>query len=351
MRNALMAEIEKFLSDQSQLPRRGLNREGIIYVLPEDWDQQQAKFQEIASSLGEEFQMNAPLASDSAELLDAPGIDALPGVGAARSTKFGRTPTTTAQYVMAAHEFGNSTAIPSQQGIASPVFKDAAGNLYIFRVIETDSNREARSIDEVREQVTADTRTLDRFKALEAKAPELETQAIEYGLQPIAEKYETEVIFSPNLAEADARLLAYGIKSPTRIRGLTDSQSVIDAIIARAGELDYTMLATDLPAKDRTLVIPDEESLAVAVVQITSIKPLTNEAWSELASKGGIIRVLATEETALDFTETFSLDALMNRHGFKLLRPQDEDLDADVDPDADNGDATASTDAPAETVG
>ncbi len=320
-----MAEIEKFLSDQTQLPRRGLNRQGLDYELPEDWDQQRASFEELSAALGEEFSMPAPENARSRELIGAIEIDSLPGVGSARSTKFGRQPTSVSQYVMASKEFGNNTTIPSQAGIAGPVFKDAAGNLHIFRVLETDPAREARSLDEVRDQVTADATNLARFEKIKALAADLETQAVEYGLQPIAENYDSQVRFVSNIAEADAQLLAFGVKQPTRITGLSDPQTVIDAIIERASELDYTVPTTDIPLKDRTLVIADKDALAIAVVQINGIKPMTKESWSELASNASVSRVLANEETALDFFSTYSLEELIKRHDFKLLRAREND--------------------------
>ncbi|MDG2030642.1 MAG: hypothetical protein P8J45_06530 [Phycisphaerales bacterium] len=320
-----MGEIEKFLSDQTQLPRRGLNRQGLDYELPEDWDQQRANFEVLAAALGEEFSMPAPENARSRELISAIEIDSLPGVGSSRSTKFGRQPTSVSQYVMASKEFGNNTTIPSQAGIAGPVFSDAAGNLHIFRVLETDPAREARSIDEVRDAVTADATTLARFEKIKALSAELETQAIEYGLQPIAENYDSQVRFVSKIAEADAQLLAYGVKQPTRIIGLSDPKTVIDAVIERASELDYTVPTTDIPLKDRTLVIADKNALAIAVVQINAIKPMTKESWSELSANAGVTRVLASDETALDFISTYSLEELIKRHDFKLLRAREND--------------------------
>ena len=321
-----MAEIEKFLADQTQLPRRGLNRTGTAYDLPDDWSERRADFSELASALAEEFKLDTPPAvSDSDGVVGADEINQLDGIGTARSTKFGRQPTQVSTYIMALREFGNESSIPAQEGLASPVFKDPTGNLYIFRVTETDPAREADSVDEVRDQVLTDATNLSRFNMIEGRASELESNAIDYGLQPIADQYDSQIRFTPNLTEADARLLAFGIKNPTRIPGLRNSENVVDTIVERASGLDYTVPTADIPVDERTLVIPDEDNLAVAVVQITSVKPLTNESWRELAASSGIIRVLASEETAIDFTETFSLDALMARHNFKSLRPSDDD--------------------------
>jgi hypothetical protein len=338
-----MDEIEKFLSDQTHLPRRGIERVGVTYVLPEDWPERRANFAELASALGEEFQTGTPESSDSGELLEATEIDAIPGLGVSRSGKFGRQPTRASEYVMAAAEFSPESTIPAQAGIAGPVFKDGIGNLYMFRIIETDPAREATSVDEVRDAVTKDAKALARFKKLESERGDLESKAIEYGLQPIAETFNTTVKFVANIAKANPEFLQYGIKSPTRITGLTTPQDVVDAIVAHASQLDYTVPASDLPTADRTFLVSDEENLALVAVQITAIDPLTKESWTELASSSGMLRVLATDETAIDFTESFSFDALAARHNFKPVRTTPGDDPDETDGDGEQADATRAT--------
>lgn len=344
-----MREVEKFLGDQAQLPRRGLERSGTGYVLPDDWADRRTNFAELANALGEEFQMSAPSTSSAGEFLTASDIDTLPGIGNARSSKYGRRAIRTSEFVMASSDFETESPIPSQTGVASSVFKDAPGNLYVFRVVETDPAREPNTLDEVRDDVVRDTKALARFKKLVADKSALETQAVDYGLQPIAEKFDTSVKFVANIARANPEFLKFGIKSPTRIAGLSKPEDVIDAILKRAAELDYTVPATDLPAAERTFIITDEENLAVVAVQITAVKPLTQEAWAELAQSAGMLRVLATEETALDFTESFSFDELAARHQFKLVRTSEDTDETTEDQDnsaADQANAAAgSTDS------
>ena len=340
------AEVEKFLSDQTQLPRRGLDRSGTNYVLPEDWPDRRVNFGELAAALGEEFQMEPPTTTEPGELLTASEIDALPGIGRANSRKFGRRPTRPSEYVMAATEFGSESPIPSQSGVSSPVFTDTAGNLYVFRITETDPAREAKSLDEVRDDVVRDSKALARFKKVEAEKDTLESEAVNYGLQPIAEKYNSSVQFVSNLARANPEFLKYGIKSPTRIAGLLKPEDVVDAIVRHAAELNYTVPATELPESERTFIVTDEENLSVVAVQLTSIKPLTQEAWTELAKSSGMLRVLATDETTLDFTESFSFDALAARHQFEAVRSlQDDTIDESDETeegtqDAEQADAT-----------
>jgi hypothetical protein len=127
------------------------------------------------------------------------------------------------------------------------------------------------------------------------------------------------VSFQANIAEANPQFLRFGIKSPTRVASLRDSTTLVERVLEKAASLDFMTLTTDIPAEKRTFFVADEESLAVIGVQITSIKPLTEESWDELAASDSMIRVLATDETAVDFSKTFSFEELKSRHDFKLL--------------------------------
>ena len=65
-------------------------------------------------------------------------------------------------------------------------------------------------------------------------------------------------------------------------------------------------------------------------VQIASVKPMTQESWRELASSEGLFSIMATEETAADFLDTYSLKALRTRHNFSFVdREAQEDAEAD----------------------
>ncbi len=314
-----MAEISKFLNDQVQLARRGVGQSGIHYVLPEDWNQRRADFNELAGALAEEFGVDTPGVDANDSLLTAQEIDSLEGIGIAQSTKFGQLPTSVSTYVMSAKEFGGNELIPSQSGVAGPVFTDAARNLYLVRIIDTDPERDPSSLAEVRDLVMEDSESRARFDALEAMIPELETQAVENGMESVADRYGATVSFQANIAEANPQFLRFGIKSPTRVVSLRDSTTLVEKVLEKAAKLDFMTLTSEIPAEKRTFFVADEESLAVIGVQITGIKPLTEESWEELAASEGMIRVLAGDETAVDFSKTFSFEQLKERHDFKLL--------------------------------
>lgn len=332
-----MAKLSKFLLDATQSPRRGLLRDGVYFKLPENWDETQANFTTVASTIATQFDITPPTLGKSDELQSAAEIDAVEGLGTANSTKFGQRPTRVSEFVFAAREFDNQSPIPAQVGIASPVFTDAQGNLYMFRVTSVDPARDPANLEEAREQVTVDATNLARFRALEAQSASIESLAIANGMQAVAQAYDSKVDFTPEIAKANLRLLEFGLKNPTRIRGLSNPESVVNAIVERAAALDFSTLTTELPAEDRTFVVADEEDLALVVVQLTAIRPLTQESWTNLATKGAMLRMMAREETAIDFSETFSLDALIERHNFKTVRSAtpDDNLFDEADDDSD----------------
>lgn len=321
--NNRMKELTKFLNDQIQLPRRGLPRTGGEYELPEDWAQQRANYDELASAMVEEFGLSTPPALGVSDgLLSASEINAIEGLGQSRSNKFGTRAISPAEYLMAATEFGNQDVIPSQLGVSSPVFTDPPGNLYIFRMTRADGEHPPANLDEVRDQVERDVRTLDRYKKLVADIPQLEARATESGLQAIADENDVDVKFQANIAEANPQFLRFGIKSPTRILGLSPESTVVKQIVERAEGMDYSIPASDLPASERIFFIPDEASLSLIGVQIASVKPMTQESWRELADSEGLFGLMATEETATDLLETFSLKALRKRHNFRYRDPE-----------------------------
>ena len=314
-----MNEISKFLNDQVQLPRRGVKQNGLHYSLPADWNERRVEFNDLADALGQEFGIDAPTVNSTDSLLTARELDGLNGIGIAQSTKFGQRPTSVSSYVMAAKEFGGNELIPSQANVAGPVFTDVARNMYLVRLIDTDPERDPSSLAEVRDLVMTDSESRARFSALEARIPELEADAAANGMQSVADRFGATVSFQANIAEANPQFLRFGQKVSTRVASLRDSTTLVERVLEKAASLDFMTLTTDIPKEKRTFFVADEESLAVIGVQITSVKPLTEESWEELAASDTMIRVLANDETALDFTKTFSFEELKSRHDFKLL--------------------------------
>ena len=347
-----LESITKFLNDQVQLPRRGLVRENGEFLLPDDWNEQRADYEDLSAALVEEFGLpEAPPVLVSDGLLTAAEIDAIEGMGKSRSTKFGTTATSASEYVMSATEFGRDDVIPSQVGISSPVFTDLAGNLYLFRVTEALPEHQPDDLEEVRERVENDVRNIRRFRRLVDSLPELEDQAVDSGLQSVAERFGVEIAFQANIAEANPQFLRFGVKSPTRISGLDSSTSVVEQIVERAQQIDYTVPTEDVPARERIFFVSDEDNLVVVGVQIASVKPMTRESWRELASSQGLFGIMATEETAADLLETFSLSALRKRHNFRYMdretqaKAEAEDLDLDPGSEATDGPMDQSADA------
>jgi hypothetical protein len=315
-----MKELTKFLNDQIQLPRRGLTRNGGEYVLTENWGQQKANYDELASSMTEEFGLNTPPSVGISDgLLTASEINDIEGLGQSRSSKFGTRALSPAEYVMSAAEFGKQDVIPSQKDISSPVFTDSAGNLFLFRMTQADGEHPPTKLDEVRAQVERDVRTIQRYKQLVAEIPQLEAKATESGLQPIAEDNGVELKFQANIAEANPQFLRFGIKAPSRILGLAPDSTIVNEIVKRAEGLDFTVPTSDLPASERIFFIPDEKSLSVIGVQIASVKPMTQESWRELADSDGLFGIMASEQTVTDLLETFSLKELRKRHNFRFM--------------------------------
>ena len=158
---------------------------------------------------------------------------------------------------MSSKEFGGNELIPSQQGVAGPVFSDAARNLYLMRTIDTDPERDASSLAEVRDLVMADSESRARFEALETRIPELEADAIQNGMQSVADQFGHRVSFRPRSPRrTPVPPIRHQVSDPVPW-DFRDAQTVVDAVFSKASSLDFMTLTTDIPAQDRTFFVAD----------------------------------------------------------------------------------------------
>jgi hypothetical protein len=317
-----LTEISKFGYDQLRFAQRALEARDGWLVVPEGWSG--VRFEDLALRIQEKFGVPLPAYVAAGDRwLSADDLRALE-VGAATTDKFGNLPVALPELVTAAKEFGGNHATPIQEGIAGPPLVAAGGSVIFFRITDTDPARVPASLDEVRDEVVADLDRLERYRELAAGSEDLRRQAIDEGLVAVAVERGTRVEASRVTLTDLASLLAglqFGMAPEARSSALPGgigvnekaSATIIDAALALPnGPLK------DVPAAERTLVIPVEEKLSVLVVQITANQPMTAETFANWASMGFIQLPLrlkeATESDSL--AKVFSLTELAARHRF-----------------------------------
>ncbi|MHC4447293.1 MAG: hypothetical protein ACYSXF_05870, partial [Planctomycetota bacterium] len=324
-----MDEIAKFAYDRLRAQRRGLPEDSGYLVLGSDWEQRQLSFFRLAQEIQGEFGVDLPsYESTGQEWLERDDLNELPGFGTATTTKFGPIPVGLGDLVAAAKEFGGSTTVVIQEAVAAPPLRDAAGDVYLFRIIDTDASRPPESADEVRDQVIADLNRLAHYQRLADTADEVAAAARTRGLLAVALENNSRIERATRVSIFDERL---GVPSPLPTIGVHGA--TVEAIVDRALSAPEGTLLSNLPPEQQIFVLPIEDQLALAIVRLQRLTPLSESRYGQLVSQGLVQTMILSEE--LDggevMRQAFSFDAMADRHNFEFVAAATQTSDADAD--------------------
>jgi hypothetical protein len=321
-----MKEIAKFADDRLQFPRRGLTRTGLHLELTADWPTRRTPLPTLASEIASEFGIPAPIHMTSGDdWLEAGSLsdrDRFGDIGNAGTDLFGRTRTPLSKLVPSLREFGGSETVPVQSGVAFPPLTTAGGDLVIARVTAADPAHAPADLAEVREQVAADLDAIVRYETLVERLPEIESAARTDGMRAVADAYGVPLEYAADIRQANLEFLFQaGFLMSTPIPGLGSDADAIEAVVERAMELDPTVPVADQAVEKRVFAIQVPEKLAIVLVSIDAVTPLTSETWARLSmNPGQLQRAIAQDLAPFDPFEMFSFDALKARHAFELSR-------------------------------
>ena len=127
--------------------------------------------------------------------------------------------------------------------------------------------------------------------------------------------------------EIVTRLLPMAARKPASIR------------VSRGGK--RVRATRDIPAEQRTFVVPVDEKLTIMVVELLQQYPLDRQRFSQLVSPGLLQRLLLGEELeAIDgaVEEAFGFETMVKRHNFKVKRRATEEDETDGEADETEGD-------------
>ncbi|RLS89183.1 MAG: hypothetical protein DWI09_04960 [Planctomycetota bacterium] len=327
---ARMDEIAKFASDQLGLAQRTLKRDGSHFVLPAEWSTQMPQLQALAQTIAAEFSISAPSYQSSGESwISTTELAAIPGLGTAKTAKFG-TPLSAPQLAAVAKELSTpSIATPFQVNIASPAMIADGGDAYFFRMIAAEASKQADDLAAVRANVEKDLIALDRFQWLEANKDALAAEAARDGIRAVATKYGVKVEFAKDVAEANAQFIQYGIRMGAGLPSLNNDPKAIAAIIEKAAPIAFAADMSAIPLADRTIAVAVPDKLSLVLMQVTAKTPVTEEKFSELASAlmgqsgSRLVNVTSDPTLAIDPKSLFGFDALAKRYSFKPTREKD----------------------------
>jgi len=342
-------EIKRITVDRLRNPRRGFSESGGFIVLPEDWTDRQIAFNDLGQQLQDEYGIELPVVTRGDELVEIQKLSSLPGSGLATTDKYGQRPIAIAELVTQAKEFDGSGLYPIQESVAGPVLEDRQGNLYLFRIVDTDAARAPDSVDEVRSELVTDLNRLAHYHELLAEVDAVRTSARADGINQFAEERDARVQ-AASLRQYDPRFVQFFIesqnsipKSPPVIPGLGEDETVVTAVLDDASRLQLDGSLADLDAEQRIDVYASDDNLALVVVQLNKRIPITLDEFNQMASNGLLGSIIQMDETDGEnpMAEAFTLESLMERNNYiPASNPAQED-------DAINDGASAGT-APAE---
>ena len=328
---ARVDEIAKFTGDQLGLAQRSLKRDGAYFVLPADWTSQMPALQALAQTVASEFAIPAPTYQSSGEKwLSVTDMRDVPGLGTSRTSKFG-APASATQIAFNSKELSNpNIAAPVQANIASPALTADNGDVCFFRIIAAEGAKTTTDLAAVRADVEKDVLALARFEWLDSNKDAIAAQAAADGIRTVADKFGSKVEFAKDIAEANPNYIGYGIRMGSGLAALNNDPKAIAAIIDRASKIPFAADMNSVPIAQRTIAVPVPGQLSLAVLQITSMTPVTQERYGELAgaimAQNGsrIVEVTRDPELAIDPIGLFGYDALAKRYSFKQSRAKED---------------------------
>ena len=183
------------------------------------------------------------------------------------------------QYVASARELDPSPRNPLvplqlQVGVPSEPMTGVGGSSrYIFRLTDAEAGHEPASLDEVREQVTADARRLAAYNKLIADASRWLMTARADGLETLAE-------------EADASVRDIPLRSRTAARNargeLANNPQLLGEMFELAAQIGPNTDPAELTATERTDAVELPAMLSLAVFELTRYQPVTRQGLAEL---------------------------------------------------------------------
>lgn len=335
---------------------RRLEKTGNYYDLPRDWTPTdlEAVSVAVAEALENELGITTRRPSityrdiDWTELGD---IAQIPGLGQASfRTGSQSTPLSLALERLDAFD-PDASLLPMQVGVpvVDPVLSDTLGNQYYVLVTEAREVSPPDTYEDVRRQLTFDTRDLRRYETLLADKESLLDTAKREGLEPIEQRFST----STTLEQADGRprpriQINENIQvRPDSVLALSSSvfnrASFRDAVLEHARTIDPMLMGDAIPEDERYFIVELPRIKAIAICQMELYVPISSERFRGVA--GGLTLQTTRDQlvTVLgpDGLGPLAYEKLVDRFNY-IVRDRDpadtaESDETDDDAESDSG--------------
>lgn len=306
-----LEEIIRTISGDLLRSTSGLPREDSYRVLPPDWAERRVQFEALAASVESKFPgVEVAVTPPTDTWLTEGEIFSLPGLNRA-SRMAGNRAIGFRDLVRSAREFGRPTIPGVQAGLTDPqplrgnasvtVFDrtiPVTEDVFFYRITEIDPKRPAQSVDEVRASAVENVKRINAFEQLAREANVWRQRAIDEGLDAIAEGLSRR----PTIAQArryDSTTYRFTRElQPTRLPGPGADETLNQAIFDVAADLEARVrdagenaTIADLPLADRLVVMPIEDALGLALIEVTQVVPMTLDAYVRTVRDGLQVRM------------------------------------------------------------
>ncbi len=248
-------------------------------------------------------------------------------VGGNRTMRFGN-------FLMNVHELNPDAEIGPQRGVLAvenKIENQFSGTISFVRVLDVRDRSPAESLDEVREQVERDLRSLLGYRQIESRVSEFESLAIAEGLEAVGalfndppaeedpigpdpdpdgdEAAEDDPPRTPLVVQSGTRVV--GDRIERRFGGASDisEPELVERLDDMAAALDPLTPMDEQPVEQRTVAMALPKRLGVAVAKITGMRPLTVEEYRT----AGIAAAARSPIASVSALEAFSLEAMVER--------------------------------------
>lgn len=330
----ILRAIKTSLLEKTQL----LERDGDLYVLPEDWADRRASFETIRQTVADEWGVDVSYYRQADEMYLFDNIIQFERIGRGAVRLSGTQRTTLGDLIRSHAEFGKGNVPGLQVGVADPEPVRTTGvdniggrritagrDIIFYRVIAADPERPAR-FEEVAEQATEDWKRLKVYH--DRLVPERDTweqRAIAEGIETLAESLEATTNLR-TISRYDRTALRTGEGGlPPSIPDIGRNAELCNRIFDMLEQIDPLADLEEVDPAQKTVVVtvPAQLSLVAAVVQMST--PLVQESFVQMVNNGILLDrqyiPLAAVNTMLelggDLTTPFAFETLRDAYKYE----------------------------------
>ncbi len=285
-----VAEIVRMVKSRLLTAVQALPRENGYRVLPEGWEQQRVSFEALREEIRNEFGVDVSYTRVADEWVGFEEFDAL-GPISGGERKGGASPIPFFDLVRSHREMTDEPVIRELQvGVADaePLRLEANerrfgrvqsldSDVIFYRMLGIDLSRPAKDLEEVRDRVVSDFRTLHRYEQMVSNLDVYRESVLSEGFEEYAESRDLETGLSRFRRVNEFMLRFTGELLPPQIGQFGQSQAVADAVFGRLEEWGPFAVIPEMPLGDRLVITPMPSQLGVLISRIEDVMPLTLE--------------------------------------------------------------------------